>query len=438
MNLLTRSSLNYILFSVVVFVIGGIIFYNVIKTIFYHQIDETLKTEKLLIEEQIDFSDNLPDFRQVFSHMIEVTVFNSPKKKFEFIKDTMLYDKSRNKLLPVRQLICENTSIQDKGYIISISKPLEETTNMIRTIVGALVLLFIFLTGLLISVNYFISKSIWVPFNKTLENLRNFDISRDVPLALTRTRIREFSQLNKTLDRMTKKMRHDYINLKEFNENASHEIQTPLAIIKSKLELLIQGEGLNEEQMGMINSVYEAATRMSRLNQGLLLISKIDNNQFHHTEPVDLQKVMEKTLEHFEEIIDLKKIRVLRHFHARPFPVMNPSLSEILVSNLVSNSIRHNTEEGEIRITMDQDGLEIANTGHPVTIPPEELFSRFRKSERTTDSVGLGLAIVKKIVLLYQFTIRYEIKENIHLIKLTIHNDKEGFTLEQNEVPLIQ
>jgi len=424
MNLLTRSSINYIFFSVVAFVIGGIIFFHVIKTIFYRQIDENLKTEKLLIEEQIDFSDSLPDFRQVFSHMIEVTVFNSPKKKFEFIKDTMLYDKSRDKLLPVRQLICENTSIQDKGYIISISKPLAETTRMITTIVGALVLLFVFLTGLLIFVNYFISKSIWVPFNKTLENLRNFDISRDAPLALTETRISEFRQLNKTLDRMAKKMRRDYINLKEFNENASHEIQTPLAIIKSKVELLIQGEGLNEEQMGMINSVYDATTRMSRLNQGLLLISKIDNNQFHHTEQVDLQKVMEKTLEHFEEIIDLKKIRILHHFNAPACPQMNPALSEILVSNLVSNSIRHNVEEGEIRITMDSDGFEIANTGHPLTISPDELFRRFRKSDRTTDSVGLGLAIVKKIVQLYQFDIRYEVKENFHRIKVNIHSSK--------------
>jgi signal transduction histidine kinase len=401
-------------------VVGGIIFYHVIKTVFYRQIDETLKTEKRLIEEQIDYSDTLPDFRQVFSHMIEVTVFNSPKKKFEFIKDTALYDKSSDKLLPVRQLICENTSIQDQGYIISISKPLAETTHMITTIVGALILLFFFLTGLLIFVNYFISKSIWVPFNKTLENLRKFEISRDATLVLTKTRIHEFRQLNKTLDRMSKKMRRDYVNLKEFNENASHEIQTPLAIIKSKLELLIQSEGLNEEQMGMINSVYEAAARMSRLNQGLLLISKIDNNQFHQTETVNLQKIMEKTLQHFEEIIHLKKIRIIHHFMSPACPCMNPALAEILVSNLVSNSIRHNIEEGEIRITMNSDGFEIANTGHILNIPPDELFRRFRKSERTSDSVGLGLAIVKEIVLLYQFDITYEIKENVHSIKLNI------------------
>lgn len=429
MNLLTRSSINYIFFSVVAFVVGGIIFFHVIKTVFYRQIDETLKTEKQLIEGQIDYSDTLPDFRQVFSHMIEVTVFNSPKKKFEFIKDTALYDKSSDKLVPVRQLICENTSIQNQGYIISISKPLAETTHMIRTIVGALILLFFSLTGLLIFVNYFISKSIWVPFNKTLENLRKFDISKDAPLALTETRIHEFKQLNKTLDRMAKKMRRDYVNLKEFNENASHEIQTPLAIIKSKLELLIQGEGLDEDQVGLINSVYEAATRMSRLNQGLLLISKIDNNQFHQTEKVDLKKIMERTLEHFEEIVNLKKIRIITHFNAPTCPQMNPTLAEILVSNLVSNSIRHNIEEGEIRITMNSNGFEIANTGHTIKIPPNELFARFRKSERSSDSVGLGLAIVKKIVMLYQFDIKYEVKENIHLISLDIlSSDKKDLS----------
>ena len=304
---------------------------------------------------------------------------------------------------------------------------------MIRTIEIALILLFFSLTGLLIFVNYFISKSIWIPFNKTLENLKNFDIGKDEPLVLTETRIHEFKLLNKTLDRMAKKMRRDYFNLKEFNENASHEMQTPLAIIKSKLELLIQGEGLDEEQIGMINSVYEASTRMSRLNQGLLLISKIDNNQFHHTEKVDLQKIMKKTLEHFEEIINLKKIRIIHHFNTTACPQMNPVLAEILISNLISNSIRHNIEEGEILINMNSEGFEITNTGHPTTIPPDELFRRFRKSERTSDSVGLGLAIVKKIVQLYQFDIKYEVKENIHQIKLNINRSSKNLTLDGDE-----
>jgi signal transduction histidine kinase len=420
MKLLTRTSINYIFFSVIAFLVGGVIFYHVVRSIFYRQIDETLRMEKILIEEQIDFSDTLPDFRQVFSHMIEVTVFNTPKKKFEFIKDTMLYDKSGNRLIPVRQLICENTSIQDQGYIISISKPLSETTQLITTIVGALVMLFVFLMGLLIFLNYFISKSIWGPFNKTLESLRNFDIKKAQDLVLKESGISEFRQLNKALDRMARKLRRDYMNLKEFNENASHEIQTPLAIIKSKLELLIQGEKLTRSQLEMINSVYEAATRMSKLNQGLLLISKIDNNQFDATEKVNLQELVEKYLEHFEEITDMKHIRIIRNYHAPAITEMNSTLSEILVSNLLSNSIRHNVEGGEITISMDANGFQISNTGHLLSIPPEELFRRFRKSERTSDSVGLGLAIVRKIAHFYQFEITYEVNENIHTIRLMI------------------
>jgi signal transduction histidine kinase len=424
MKLLTRTSINYIFFSVIAFIFGGVIFYHVLKSIFYRQIDETLRMEKILIEEQIDFSDSLPDFRQVFSHMIEVTVFNTPKKKFEFIKDTMLYDKSKPNLIPVRQLICENTSIQDKGYIISISKPLSETRELITTIVGAMVLLFVFLMGLLIFLNYIISRSIWDPFNKTLESLRNFDIRNKPDLALKDSGIHEFAQLNKALNRMSRKLRNDYLNLKEFNENASHEIQTPLAIIKSKLELLIQGEELNQSQLEMINSVYEAATRMSKLNQGLLLISKIDNDQFHSVEKVNIRDLVEKTFDHLEEISEMKKIRIHRNYLSTTTAEMNPVLAEILVSNLISNSIRHNMEGGEINISLDHDGFMISNTGHPLTLPPEDLFRRFRKSERTHDSVGLGLAIVKKIIQFYRFRITYEAKENIHKVQVWFITDE--------------
>jgi signal transduction histidine kinase len=420
MKLLTRSSVNYILFSVISFLIGGIIFYQAMKSVFYRQIDETLKTEKLLIEEQIDFSDSLPDFRQVFNHMIEVTVFTTPKKKFEFIRDTVLFDKSSNSLQHVRQLICENTSIQDQGYIISISKPLSETQKLITNIMVALVMLFLFMMGMLVAVNYFISKSIWVPFSKTLDHLARFDISKDEPLVLTDSRISEFRELNKTLDRMAKKMRSDYLNLKEFNENASHEIQTPLSIIKSKLELLIQGEELNRDQMALINSVYEATARMSKLNQGLLLISKIDNNQFHYTESVDLEKVVNKTLEHVEEIAALKKISIVKQIETAAVVKMNPTLAEVLVSNLISNAIRHNIESGEIRISMNVSGFEIINTGHASAVPPEELFRRFRKSDRTSDSVGLGLSIVRKIIELYSFGIHYEIDGMLHKIRVSV------------------
>ena len=419
MKLLTRISINYIAFSFIAFVIGGIFFSNVIRTIFYDQIDENLRTEKLLIEEQINYSDSLPDFRLVFGHLIEVTVFNSPRKARESIKDTLLFDKSTSELVPYRQLIAKNTSLQKRGYLIRICMPLDETERLITTIIIALTLLFLVLLALLIYVNYFISRSVWNPFYHTLESLTQYDISQTTPLVLHNTKISEFKQLNKTLDQMSKKLQQDYRSLKEFNENASHEIQTPLAIIKSKLELLIQNEGLKEEEMRIINSVYEATNRMSRLNQGLLLISKIDNNQFPVSEKINMQQLIEKNLEHFEELIALKNLHVTVNLAEIIEPEMNRTLAEILISNLLSNAIRHNVEEGDIMVMLENGQLIISNTGHALTSAPDELFERFRKSDRNSESAGLGLAIVKRILNIYHFPIAYTVNGQIHQMKIS-------------------
>jgi signal transduction histidine kinase len=418
MKLLTRISLSYIAFSFIAFVIGGVIFSNVIRSIFYTQIDDNLRTEKLLIEEEINYSDNLPDFRLVFGHLIEVTIFNAPHKKFESIKDTLLFDKKKSELLPYRQLVAKNTSLHQRGYLIRILMPIEETETLIKTIIIALTLLFLVLLALLIYVNYFISRSVWTPFYHTIESLSRYDISRTSPLHLHDTSIREFKQLNKTLDEMSTKLQQDYRSLKEFNENASHEIQTPLAIIKSKLELLVQNETINEDQMRIINSVYEATNRMSRLNQGLLLISKIDNNQFPIAENINFQSLIEKSLEHFEELISLKKIKITSSFSKNVEWKMNRTLAEILISNLLSNAIRHNIEDGEIHVSLDAETLTISNTGHPLRISPDDLFERFRKSERNSESVGLGLAIVKRILHIYGYPIEYSVNGNIHQLKV--------------------
>jgi signal transduction histidine kinase len=418
MKLLTRISLRYIAFSFIAFVLSGIIFSNIIRSIFYTQIDENMQTEKLLIEWQIKYSDSIPDFRLVFGHLIDVTVYNSPRKSFEIVKDTMLYDRDRAELSPHRCLIARSTTPDLRGYLIKIFLPLDQTETLIRTIIIALTILFLVLLALLIYVNYFISRSAWNPFYRTLENLSHFDITANTPLHLQDTEISEFQQLNKALDSMSRKLQQDYRSLKEFNENASHEIQTPLAIIKSKLELLLQNESLNEEQVRIIKSVYEATNRMSRLNQGLLLISKIDNNQFPDSENININHLVEKSLEHFGELISLKKLKISVSFNYPVETVMNRALAEILISNLLSNSIRHNIKEGTIEITTGPGILHFFNSGHLVTSPPEELFERFRKSGASSDSIGLGLAIVKKILQIYNYSILYSVDGTTHHVKV--------------------
>jgi signal transduction histidine kinase len=252
-----------------------------------------------------------------------------------------------------------------------------------------------------------------------LHNLTKYEVNLPIPLELVETDIYEFKLLNHTLDKMSKKIRLDFLNLKEFNENAAHELQTPLAIIKSKLELLIQRENLDEKQLQLISAVFEATTRMSKLNQGLLLISKIENNQFIQTEPISVPQILDKTIEHFGEMIEHRHITVTKKYHHPAKLKANPVLAEIFITNLVSNAIRHNILNGYIVITVNHDSFTISNTGQILKTDPQNLFERFRKSENNPDSVGLGLSIVQKIADLNQMKVEYLHQEGVHTLRIS-------------------
>ncbi|MEI6434952.1 MAG: HAMP domain-containing sensor histidine kinase [Bacteroidota bacterium] len=414
MKLLSRISRSYLIISLIVFIFSGLIFYQLLSHIFQKQIDDTLKVEQLLVEQTINYSDSVPDFRLVFGHMIDVTILNTPLKKHGIIHDTLMYDSDLGEFASFRHLFAENSSIRNKGYTINIYKPLIETENLIAEILIAVALVFISLMITLAIANYFIARRVWIPFYRILAKLGHYQIDKAQPLQLLKTRIHEFNLLNDALEKMSAKISQDYQNLKEFNENASHELQTPLAIIKSKLELLIQKENLDENQYRLISNIYEATNRISRLNQGLLLISKIDNNQFLQTEDIDLQKIINIILDHFSDLIAHREIRLSTKFISPGILKMNHSLAETFFSNLISNAMKHNISQGFIEIAVDQNTFKISNSGQILKTNPAQLFERFRKSDSNQDSVGLGLSIVQRIASLYEFEISYLHHDGVH------------------------
>ena len=180
--------------------------------------------------------------------------------------------------------------------------------------------------------------------------------------------------------------------------------------------MLIQKENLDDNQLRLVSSVFEATNRMSRLNQGLLLISKIENNQFIHTEEINVALLLDNTIEHFEEMIDHRGIIVSKNYQYPTSIEMNPVLAEIFITNLVSNAIRHNNYKGRIEVLVQKGLVTIANTGQPLKTDPIELFKRFRKSNNNPDSVGLGLSVVQKIANLYQMKVDYIYKEGYHTL----------------------
>jgi signal transduction histidine kinase len=406
----------------IIFTAGGIIFYNIVRTIVIRQITNSLITEKKLIEEQILNSDTIPDFTTIFGHDIEVAIFNRPFRVTQYIGDTIIIKKSDAKSYRYRYLqatgMFRNNMGYYRGYSIKTYKSLSDTQKLILNLFIVIWLALISMLALLSAVNLYISKKLWIPFYTILSQLSKYNINENLHLNLTPSGIREFDQLNRALNAMSERIRADFINLKEFTEDASHEIHTPLAIIKSKIELLFQSENLTKEQLKNIRTIYDAVSRLARLNNSLLLISRIQNQQYPEVKEVMLSSLIEKFLSHFEELIQQKKITIEKNYNVQTTLIINPDLAEILISNLLGNALKHNIQNGTLSIQLDDHELTITNTGKPLDFDPHNLFKRFRKGNHSGDSTGLGLSIVKKIIDPYKFNIEYSTRENIHTLNL--------------------
>ena len=418
MKLLNKTTLYYIIISFIIFLAGGIVFYHTIKAVVYRQLDENLYTEQQIIQEEIDHLDSVPDFSTRFGHQIEVAIYNHPFLPSNMFHDTIIKNDTTKAEIKYRHLLGKANSSKGHGYEISIYKPLDETDDLIGNFVFIIFILFIALLIILISVNYVISRTAWIPFYSTLRKLSRYDLSDNTVLNFDKTSISEIKKLNSVLENMSEKIKKDYINLKVYTENISHEVQTPIAIIRNKLELLIQSENLEQNQLQLIETVSQAASRLSKLNQNLMLLTRIENLQFGNIESIDIGEVIGKYLKHLDELIDMKKLNISKEFHKKTVVKINSVLADTLISNLLSNAIKHNIEGGKITILLKSDELVISNTGQSLLLNPQELFERFKKANNHSSSLGLGLTIVKKIVDLYHFKIEYLYNDSIHTLKI--------------------
>jgi signal transduction histidine kinase len=396
----------------------GALFYYTIRTIVYKQIDDSLITEKTIIQNQIEESDTIPDFNANYGHLIRVRLLSTPISYAQIINDTTLFDVKTNSYLPFRHLRFSNNTHGKAGYIINIYQILDENTKLLNSVAIGMILLFVALLLESLLVNYLVSRKLWRPFFEAVSEAAKFNVNSDRSPVLQETNINEFKELNTVIKQMTTKMRSDYINLKEYNENSSHEIQTPLAVIRSKLDILMQKKFLSRETIDLIMSINEATTRLFKLNQGLLMISRIENMQFPETKEISFKILILKWLDNYEEIMQLKKIEVDTEISDPGFVSMNETLADVLISNLLSNAVRYNTDYGYIKCYLDNKNLIITNSGLPLEMEPGNVFDRFRKGTNNPQSVGLGLSIVKKITDHYKMQISYTNTGNVHEIKL--------------------
>ena len=418
MKLLSKYNRINIITTVSILLLSSLAYYFLIRNTLIHQLDKDLRIEQKELMDFISKKKALPDplnFKDEQESFLPIK--DSIPKKFSNID---IYNKEHHEFFSYRQIEFA-VSINHLFYKVTIRKSLGETEDMIQLILITTLGLVVLLLLALFLINRFLFNNLWKPFSNTLHHLKSFDLSTNKPLFLPETKIDEFSELNHAVSMMTNKAVHDYNEIRNFTENASHEIQTPLAIIKSRLELLSQGEFLKEEQMDNIQTIFEATNRLSRLNQSLLLLTKIDNQQFQQTQEVEISVITTNILINYEELLTGKKINLSTQIKSPVLIRMNESLAEILISNLITNAIKHNNKEGFINIKLDDDRFEISNSGKILEVPPMSLFERFKKEKAASDSLGLGLSIVKKIAETYHFTIDYNCINLVHTVRINFN-----------------
>ncbi|WP_138475616.1 sensor histidine kinase [Dyadobacter bucti] len=416
MKLLGRILQYQIITSLCVLTLGAGLFFLSVRYLIDEEVNKELLRSKAKVSWQLRHIDTLPVYILQLGDSLQLQAVPYPGRML--LRERNLLNTSENERQPYRELVFYER-VEGQWYRVTISQLLAQRQQLMKAVVMTVTFIVALLLVSLLLLNSWLSERLWRPFYKTLRALDNYQLEKHEVLEFSRTKTLEFEQLNLSLTRFTERLAGTYQNLKEFTENASHEIQTPLAVILSKIEGLFQDETLKENQLLALSEVSEAANRLARLNQALLLLTKIENRQFlAGNEPVNLQPIIGRKLRDLEDLIEQRKISIKTDLEPTG-PVMHPALAEVLVNNLLTNAIRYNVEDGSIFISLVPGKLVVRNTGNVTQINPELMFERFRKESTNSASLGLGLALAKTICQVNGQTLTYETEENLHVLTVS-------------------
>lgn len=416
---LLHKTLNYyFVYALVVLLSIGPSFYLISSFLFENDADEDLLVLKdnftnhtlgKLKEKDIVSWNN-------FSHDMKIEKANGKVKDTLF--DFNFYDSVNKEVEPFR-ILESPIQIEGKAYTFSARMNMVGKENLVFSTVTLFISLLLLLFLGFFIITKIISKTIWNPFYVALDRIERFEIDKETDIELIASSTEEFERLNHALQNLIQKNRIIFQSQREFIENAAHELQTPIAIFKGKIETLLQRTDLNDEQFELLDKLNERTARFGKLNRNLLLLSKLDSKQYVVDEEVVLNDTILHQSDFFKEQALSKNITITLHLENDVLKKTNQSLFEILVSNLFLNAINHNIENGTIQVALNNHSLSFSNTGSWKPLNSATLFERFAKIDPSSKGNGLGLSIVKKIVDLNHWRIEYGFENGQH--NFTLH-----------------
>lgn len=402
MNLVSKTNRYYLIFILSIFPVMVLADYLLIQYFTNKEVEEILFHES----ERINYNIKETGIIKPSSYLVDYKPANKENLKRNQYRDTLIYEAYKDELVPYK-IFEFNTEVNNKRVNVILKHALIEVNNLIFW----LFLSTTFVLGLMVFGLFFINQKIykwtWKPFFKKLSILKNYDITKKYSVALEPSEISEFNELSDLVTTLMDQVKKDFEKLKEFNENISHEIQTPMAIIRNKMVLLLESKNLDEKQYDWVQSVYQETNKLSKIGKSLTLMSKIENQEFKRLDDVNISNMITNIVNNMEEIIDYRGIEV--QMNLSPLTIKcDQILANILFTNFIKNAVQHNYENGFIKIVLNEKEFKIINTGEAIDGDTSKLFNRFQKANKVTESLGLGLAINQKICEIYGFQLNYD------------------------------
>lgn len=416
-KLLHKTLRAYLIFAVAILLLAAPLFYFISEKLYLEDADETLvqhKEEFVQIQIPKMTISDIPVWNR-FNRDIKIYPSNGWRKDSLF--NTFYFDSLANENEPYRELN-STVLIENQPFTYSGRINLVESEDLMESIAWLFfVLIILLLTGL-----YFItrglSKQLWKPFYETLEIIGQFEIDKNKQPGFKDSEVEEFNRLNLSISKLIERNLLIFKSQREFVENAAHELQTPLAVFQAKIDLLIQGSDFTDQQYELLESLNENLARLNRLNRNLLLLSKIENQQFQEVQIVNLAFQIRRNLDFFVEQAESKNLKIELNLDENVVVETHEILVEILISNLFLNAIRHNVPNGKIEVELNLKSLKYSNSGRKESLPTDQIFNRFSKVNPSESGTGLGLAIVKKIVEVNGWKIGYQFENEKHSFEI--------------------
>ena len=396
--------------------VWGALFYFTMVDEIRDEADDSLEDYSAMIISRILSGEELPQGNDGSNNSFEVRAVDSnyaathPHLRYH---DENIYIPDKREQEPARVLTSIFSDAEGQFYELMVMTPTFEKNDLFEAVLAWIVVLYVALLFIVLVVTMIIFRRSLQPLYDLLHWLDAYRPGGRPQSVPNKSDVEEFRRLNVALQQAVDRSEELFERQSQFIGNASHELQTPLAIIGNRVEWLLDSPSITEEEAGELFKIQKTLSRAVRLNKTLLLLTKIDNGQFPESVEVDIVTALEEGVESYGDVYAAREVNFTHNLPAELKVTMNESLATTLISNLVKNAYVHTPQGGDAHIEIVGRTLRVSNTGSE-PLDKEHIFERFYQAARKEGSTGLGLALVAAVCRYYYLRLEYFFADGKH------------------------